>query len=92
MGSSAAPSSGYDAAKRAAASAAGRAALAIGSGLVSGSRLIAKGVRAALADHSDKEGVRFLRFAELEWRPEGSGQGRRLPVLLVGLATGFQVR
>ncbi|KAI7838484.1 hypothetical protein COHA_007747 [Chlorella ohadii] len=105
MGSSAAPGSSYGPGKHAAAAAkqaAGRAALAIGSGLLSGSRLIAKGVRAALADNSDKEPVRFLKFAELEWCGDGSGEGgpgsssgdsaqRRLPVLLVGLATGFQV-
>ncbi len=105
MGSSAAPGSSYGPGKHAAAAAAkhaaGRAALAIGSGLLSGSRLIAKGVRAALADNSDKEPVRFLKFAELEWCADGSGEGglgssggsaqRRLPVLLVGLATGFQV-
>lgn len=100
MGSGVAPATSYGTGKQAATAAkhaAGRAALAIGSGLLSGSRLIAKGVRAALADNSDKEAIRFLKFAELEWSAEGSlgsggsGTSRRVPVLLVGLATGFQV-
>ena len=95
---------------------AGRSLYAVGSGLVAGSRLVAKGVGALTADTSDKEPIRFLKFALLEWGSTsngggggfntlangssggGSGSGGsphhelpRLPVLLVGLSTGFQV-
>lgn len=81
-----------DAAKRLA----GRSVLAVGSGIAAGSRLVAKGITALTADASDREAVCCLRFAHLEWRPPGGGRGaaappERLPVLLVGLATGFQV-
>jgi hypothetical protein len=77
---------GYaDAAKRLA----GRSVYALGSGLVAGTRLVAKGVSALTAEHSDREPVRFLKFAQLDWGPDGV---QRLPALLIGLATGFQVR
>jgi hypothetical protein len=82
-----------DAAKRLA----GRSVLAVGSGIAAGSRLVAKGITALTADASDREAVRCLRFAHLEWRPPSGGAvaapapAERLPVLLVGLATGFQV-
>ena len=116
MGSASMPGSYADTAKRLA----GRSLYAVGSGLVAGSRLVAKGVGALTADTSDKEPIRFLKFALLEWgggggnggggsssaaandsTSGGSGGGsvsggahqepRRLPVLLVGLASGFQV-
>lgn len=82
-----------DAAKRLA----GRSVYAIGSGIVAGSRLVAKGVSALTTDTSDKEPVRFLKFAHLELGAGAAGLscgagGERLPVLLIGLATGFQVR
>ncbi|KAI3424996.1 hypothetical protein D9Q98_008377 [Chlorella vulgaris] len=88
-----------DAAKRLA----GRSVLAIGSGIAAGSRLVAKGVSALTTDSSDREAVCFLKFAQLEWGgSDGSGDAsptsasgacttERLPVLLIGLASGFQV-
>lgn len=100
MGSAGAQASYADTAKRLA----GRSLLAVGSGLAAGSRLVAAGVSkgvAALTDNGDKEEVRSLKFAVLEWSVDsGSSEGgsggsttlQRLPVLLVGLATGFQVR
>ena len=103
MGSGSTPGSYADTAKRLA----GRSLYAAGSALVAGSRLVAKGVGALTADTSDKEQIRFLRFALLEWSDSaaanGGGGGEsgvggsthhelpRLPVLLVGLSTGFQV-
>ena len=75
----------------------GRAAAAAAAG-------VSKGV-AALTDTGNREPVTCLRFAVLEWSGSeagsdgGGGSGgqagaaatQRLPVLLVGLATGFQV-
>ena len=110
MGSASIPASYADTAKRLA----GRSLYAVGSGLVAGSRLVAKGVGALTADTSDKEPIRFLKFALLEWGSSSNGCGnggsssaaakdspsggggahhepRRLPVFLVGLASGFQV-
>lgn len=83
MGSSAAgsPASYGETAKRLA----GRGLLAAGTAAAAGARLVAKGVSALTAESGDKEPVRSLQFAQLEWG------GRAVPVLLVGLATGFQV-
>ena len=61
MGSASMPGSYADTAKRLA----GRSLYAVGSGLVAGSRLVAKGVGALTADTSDKEPIRFLKFALL---------------------------
>lgn len=89
MGSSSAPPTSYaDTAKRLA----GRGLLAAGGLAVAGGRLVAKGVSALTADNSDKEPVRCLKFAQLEWGGGGeSARQQLLPVLLVGLATGFHV-
>lgn len=87
---------------------AGRSLLAVGSGLAKGAGLVAtaaaRGVSALTSDAGDREAVLSLKFALAEWTDDaGAGDGaavasgappalRRLPVLLVGLDSGFQVR
>ena len=74
---------------------AGRGLYAVGSGLVAAGGLVARGVSAALSggDAGDREAVRFLKFAHLEAAagPAATAAAARLPVLLVGLDSGFQV-
>ncbi|KAL4447710.1 hypothetical protein ABPG75_004929 [Micractinium tetrahymenae] len=82
---------------------AGRSLLAAASGLATVAKGVSKGVSALTASNSDKEVVHCLEFAVLEWADvsaDGTGvptcaeqqpPHRRLPVLLVGLESGFQV-
>lgn len=94
---------------------AGRSLLAVGTACAKSVSAVAKGVSALTTSTSDKEGVRSLKFALVEWSDGaavgGGGAGsatgasgtasccgpqhvppcRRLPVLLVGLESGFQV-
>lgn len=83
---------------------AGRSLLAAASGLATVAKGVSKGVSALTASTSDKEAACCLKFAMLEWTDASAGSSglpccseqhpprQRLPVLLVGLESGFQVR
>lgn len=82
---------------------AGRSLLAAASGLATVAKGVSKGVSALTASTSDKEAVCCFKFATLEWTDMAAGGAdspfnsepqqprHRLPVLLVGLESGFQV-
>lgn len=74
---------------------AGRSLFTLGSGLCTAGVAVAKaaaaGIQTLTSDHSDREKVTFARVAELTWSDPVTGSERRLPVALLGYATGFQL-
>lgn len=100
MGSPGVASGSYaDTAKRLA----GRSLLAAASGLATVAKGVSKGVSALTTSNSDKEAVCCFKFAVLEWSDVTAAGAdapccgdqpllhHRLPALLVGLESGFQV-